>query len=93
MVGRGRQGQDGDIYFSPHRHGDNGTFGASEKLTATCAMGGRRPPPGQAESPFENGSTRMRFLVAAWTALARAGPMGGTPGSPMPVGAASVAMV
>jgi hypothetical protein len=39
-----------------------------------------------AVSPVGNGSTWMRFPVAAKMALATAGPTGATPGSPTPVG-------
>jgi hypothetical protein len=39
-------------------------------------------------NPFANGSTRTRRPVAAATALASAGPIGGVPGSPTPVGEA-----
>src|ERR1700676_3874722 len=36
--------------------------------------------------PLANGSVRMRLPEAAKTALLSAGPIGGTPGSPTPVG-------
>src|ERR1700730_12973846 len=42
---------------------------------------------GQAVPAVEKGSTRWRLPVAAKTALATAGPIGATPGSPTPVGA------
>jgi hypothetical protein len=44
----------------------------------------------QARSSLRIGSRRMRFPVAAKIALHTAGAMGGTPGSPQPVGAASL---
>ena len=39
-------------------------------------------------SCFAIGSERIRFFVSAYSALATAGPIGGTPGSPTPVGSA-----
>ena len=54
----------------------------------TGLLARRRVVPAQAlrRSLRLNGSTRTRLPVAAATALATAGPIGGTPGSPTPVG-------
>ena len=41
----------------------------------------------------ENGSRVTAFPVSARHALATAGPIGGVPGSPMPVGSASLSMM
>ena len=54
-----------------------------ERLGATFAI--KAAP--QAVPPTAKGRTRSRLPVTANTALATAGPIGATPGSPTPVGA------
>ena len=54
-----------------------------ERLGATFGI--KAAP--QAVPPTAKGRTRSRLPVTANTALATAGPIGATPGSPMPVGA------
>jgi hypothetical protein len=54
-----------------------------ERLGATFAI--KAAP--QAVPPTAKGRTRSRLAVTANTALATAGPIGATPGSPTPVGA------
>src|SRR5206468_4014705 len=45
---------------------------------------------GQTSLCFDNGSSRILFPVAAYTALSSAGTTGGRPGSPTPPGSASL---
>lgn len=62
---------------------------AANRRTATRGLAGYETSLcAQLFSEFANGKIRIRLPVALNIALATAGPIGGTPGSPTPVGGA-----